>query len=89
VLIFPEGHRSEDGQIHTFRPGIGLLAQQSQAPVLPVALKGLGDLKKEKSGWFRSGKLTVRVGSLLPVGANADPAELTRALEQEVWKLLM
>ena len=35
VLIFPEGRRSEDGQLHAFRPGIGLLAAQSRVPILP------------------------------------------------------
>ena len=43
VLIFPEGHRSEDGRLHAFRPGIGLLALQSRVPILPIALKGLGN----------------------------------------------
>jgi long-chain acyl-CoA synthetase len=88
VLIFPDGHRSEDGQIHQFRQGIGLLAQQSRVPVLPVALIGLGELKREKSGWFRSGRLTIRADSVVPLGLNADPAEVTRALEQKVRELM-
>ena len=41
VLIFPEGRRSRSGRMNPFRPGIGLLAQQSAAPILPVALVGL------------------------------------------------
>jgi long-chain acyl-CoA synthetase len=88
VLIFPEGHRSEDGQLHAFRPGIGLLATQSRVPILPVALKGLGELKREESGWFRSGKLTVHVGSLVSLDANPGPAELTTALERKVRDLM-
>ncbi len=88
VLIFPEGHRSEDGQLHAFRPGIGLLAAQSQIPVLPVALQGLGELKRGKSSWFRSGKLAVRIGSPVPIEPNADPAELARALERKVRELM-
>ena len=88
VLIFPEGHRSEDGRLHAFRPGIGLLASQSRVPILPIALKGLGELKREKSGWFRSGKLAVHVGGMVPIKENAEPAELTRALEQKVRELM-
>jgi long-chain acyl-CoA synthetase len=38
VLIFPEGHRSESGELQAFRSGIGLLAEQSRVPVLPVRL---------------------------------------------------
>ena len=43
ILIFPEGTRSHDGKLHTFRAGIGLLAQQSRVPIVPVALTGLGE----------------------------------------------
>jgi len=87
VLIFPEGHRSEDGRLQAFRPGIGLLAAQSQVPVLPIALKGLGELKKRKEKWFRSGKLTVQVGNIFALDPASEPAELTRQLEDRVRKL--
>jgi MFS family permease len=43
VAILPEGHRSADGTLQLFRSGIGLLAQQSGAAVLPVALIGFDD----------------------------------------------
>jgi long-chain acyl-CoA synthetase len=84
VLIFPEGLRSEDGRLHTFRPGIGLLAAQSQAPVLPVVLLGLAELKQEKKRWFRSGRLIIGVGDVVPFDVNAEPAVLTRRLEKSV-----
>jgi long-chain acyl-CoA synthetase len=87
VLIFPEGHRSEDGLLHAFRPGIGLLATQSQVPVLPIALQGLGELKSKKSGWFRSRKLTVHVGSIFALEPGSEPADITRQLEEQVRKL--
>ena len=87
VLIFPEGRRSEDGRLHAFRPGIGLLAMQSRVPVLPVALRGLGQLKREKSRWFRSGKLTIHVGDLIPFDNNAEPMDLTRAFEGTIRDL--
>jgi long-chain acyl-CoA synthetase len=87
VLIFPEGHRSEDGQIHPFRPGIGLLALQSQVAILPAALEGLGELKRSTARWFRSGKLTIHVGPIVPFGHASEPAELTLALEEAIRKL--
>ena len=45
VLVFPEGARSAEGKLAPFRPGIGLLAKQCGAMVLPVAIRGLGELK--------------------------------------------
>src|SRR6185312_10591332 len=68
VLIFPEGTRSAAGELARFRPGIGLLVKQAHAPVLPLALIGLGELKAKGRGWFRSGKLQVRVGEPLLFG---------------------
>ncbi|MGH9643227.1 MAG: AMP-binding protein, partial [Terriglobales bacterium] len=35
VLVFPEGRHTEDGKLHPFRTGIGLLANNLRIPVLP------------------------------------------------------
>ena len=48
VIIFPEGHRSADGTLQPFRSGIGLLAQQAEADVLPVALVGLDQVIQQR-----------------------------------------
>jgi len=88
VLIFPEGARSPDGLLHPFRPGIGLLAQQSRVPVVPVALIGLGEMRERKTRWFRSGQLQVRVGEAMAIEEGAEPAQLTARLEESVRRLL-
>ena len=85
VMIFPEGERNFDGKLRPFRQGIGLLAQESRVPILPVALIGLDEVarleEKQKAAWFRSGKLEIRVGEVIPVDDNLDPAALTTRLE--------
>jgi len=86
VLIFPEGTRSQDGQLHSFRSGIGLLAQQAQAPILPVALLGLHEARVRRR-WFRSGGLAIRVGTLIPPNPAASPEQITAKLEAAVLKL--
>jgi long-chain acyl-CoA synthetase len=87
VLIFPEGTRSRDGKLQPFRPGIGLLAEESSVPSVPVALIGLGELRAGKMRWFRSGRLEVRVGEVVPVDEVARPAELTARFEESVRRL--
>ena len=86
VMIFPEGHRSETGRLQKFREGTGLLAKESQVPVLPVGLRGLGELKAS-GRWMRSGKLEVRVGAPVELGSEATAAEWTAALEEAVQRL--
>jgi long-chain acyl-CoA synthetase len=87
VLVFPEGFRTETG-LQPFRPGIGLLVRESNAPVLPVALVGLSELKQQRRGWFRSGKLTVRVGEPMQFTADDPPEQITAALYEKLKGML-
>ena len=89
VLLFPEGTRSSEGTLAHFRPGIGLLVRQSGAPVLPMAIRGLGALKTGKRGWFRSGLIAVRVGSPIHFSGTESEASIATRLHDEVEKLLV
>ena len=40
LLMFPEGTRFRDEEIHDFLPGVGMLAVRSGAPVIPIASRG-------------------------------------------------
>jgi long-chain acyl-CoA synthetase len=88
VLVFPEGTRSAEGELARFRPGIGLLAKQSGVPVLPVALRGLGELKTRRRRWFRSGTIEVRVGQPIRFAPEESEAAITARLHAEVERLL-
>ena len=87
VMIFPEGRRSPDGRLQRFLPGIGLLAQQSRVPIVPIALIGLNEMRSGKARWFRSGQLEIHIGQAIPVEEEADPAQLTATLEQNIRQL--
>ncbi len=88
VLIFPEGQRSAEGALQPFRSGIGLLAQQAEADVLPVALVGLDAIRQTGKHWFRSGRITIRIGEPVPYDPLSTPAETTRKLQAAVTELL-
>jgi long-chain acyl-CoA synthetase len=88
VMVFPEGTRSAAGALAGFRPGIGLLVKQAQTAVLPVAIRGLGELKSRRGGWFRSGRIEVHVGQPMTFGAEQTEAEITALLHAEVERLL-
>ena len=41
ILIFPEGRRTDAGEISPFLPGVGMIASRLGVPVVPVRLDGL------------------------------------------------
>jgi long-chain acyl-CoA synthetase len=88
VLVFPEGARSAEGKLAPFRQGIGLLAKQSYTPVLPVGLRGLGELKATGRPWFRSGKIEVHVGEPIRFSVEMSEAAITERLHDEVEQLM-
>ena len=85
VLVFPEGRRSDDGRLQPFEPGIGLLAEESEVPVLPILVEGLKRLKGER--WPRRGTVAVRIGEPLRMEPDEDPLSFTRRLEAAVVAL--
>lgn len=43
LVLFPEGTRTRDGSLGQPKPGIGLIACKTQAPVIPVVIRGSYD----------------------------------------------
>jgi long-chain acyl-CoA synthetase len=85
VLLFPEGHQT-GGQLAQFRPGIGLLVQQTQAAVLPVALAGYGASRPAR--WFHSGSVEIRTGKPLHFDPAASAESITEQLHAAMDALL-
>jgi len=40
VVLFPEGHRSDDGRLHRAEPGAGFIARRSGAPIVALGITG-------------------------------------------------
>jgi 1-acyl-sn-glycerol-3-phosphate acyltransferase len=71
ILIFPEGHRSEDHKIHRFHRGAFYLAEKLQVDIIPLMVFGSGDFLPKDTFWGRPNELFMRV---LPRVAWNDPA---------------
>lgn len=72
VLIFPEGTRVRPGPLGAPRRGVGRLALETGAEVVPVAVTGTEDIR---SGWrIRPRKVRVRFGRPLRFGPVRDAA---------------
>jgi len=62
VLMFPEGTRSADGEIHEFKSGAGFLALRSRCDVLPVLIRGTHTVMGKGSLVPRRRPVEVRIG---------------------------
>ena len=73
LLVFPEGTRSEDGELGAGKKGVGMLVAKSQVPVLPARIFGSYEIMGKGKSLPRFGrKLRVRYGSLLDL-ESIDP----------------
>jgi len=84
VLVFPEGRRTPDGQMHPFQRGSGLLWKELRCDALPVYLGGLWELKAAHAQWFRSGKIRAHIGRAISLEPETDPRTATAILEERV-----
>jgi len=66
IMIFPEGTRSEDGEIHAFKEGAFKIALKSNVSILPIVLDGTSDLLP-KHGFIFKKRNTIKVKILNPI----------------------
>jgi len=80
VLIFPEGKRSEDGNLQPLEGGVALLSQKSGCPILPVHLSGTFDALPMGRAFPRPVKIVMNYG--YPI----DPAEIPSDLSEKAGR---
>ena len=65
VLIFPEGRRTDTGEIDRFQPGIGMIAARLRVPVIPVRIEGLDRILHQSWRMAKPGPARVAFGKPL------------------------
>jgi 1-acyl-sn-glycerol-3-phosphate acyltransferase len=88
VLMFAEGTRTRPGALGRPKRGVGRLALETGAPVVPVAVIGTEAVRK---GWrIRPHKVRIRIGSPLtfPRVEQASP-QLAAAVTDRIWPNVM
>jgi 1-acyl-sn-glycerol-3-phosphate acyltransferase len=83
VLVFPEGTRTPDGEVHELKPGFSALATRSGVPIIPVAIDGAFQI------WPRKQLLPSPYGVLhLTIGQPISPAELAERSDREIVAMM-
>ncbi len=84
VVIFPEGTRIRSGALAGPKRGVGRLALESGAPVVPIAVQGSEDARR---GWLvRPVKVKVRIGRPLTFPRVRKPSpSLAAEVTARIW----
>ena len=78
VLLFPEGTRTPDGEVHAMKPGFCAVARRSRVPILPVAMDGAWH------AWPRQLKLPRQAVIHVQFGDAIQPEEISRMSDAQL-----
>jgi 1-acyl-sn-glycerol-3-phosphate acyltransferase len=81
LLLFPEGTRGEEGTVRAGKPGAGMLAVMSGAPVVPAYISGSGRAMPRGRVFPRPRKVRVTFGPALRFPAEAGEGRKERYRE--------
>ncbi|HSH12636.1 MAG TPA: lysophospholipid acyltransferase family protein [Desulfurivibrionaceae bacterium] len=80
VVIFPEGTRSPDGQLQSFKSGAMQLAIKSGVELVPMAISGTHEVLPKGKILARPGKVVIRLGT--PVDSREFSSKEKQALAE-------
>ena len=70
-----------------FQPGVGLLAQNLNLPIIPMRIDGLWKMKREHRRLAHLGELTVQLGAPVTFPPDTPAAEIASRLQSLVQSL--
>ena len=90
LLIFPEGGRSHDGRLGSFKEGAAYIAIRAGVPIVPAALIGTQHVLPFGSGTPKPGRVTLKI--LQPIATEGltlkDRQRLNEQVHQRVAQAL-
>jgi 1-acyl-sn-glycerol-3-phosphate acyltransferase len=90
MLVFPEGGRTEDGELQAFKEGAAYIAIKAGVPVVPVALTGARAVLPRGSWVCVPGSIRIEVGE--PIATDGltlkDRDRVTLQIRQQIEALL-
>lgn len=88
IMVFPEGTRSRNGRLSMFKKGPFFLAQQTLAPIVPIALSGTQTMMRKGSMAILPGVAHVRFLPSVEPSQFANREETLRAVRTAIAEAL-
>lgn len=86
--IFPEGARTDDGEMKKIQQGAALVIRKAGVPVVPVAIEGSFDAWPRGQRLPHPGLIRVKYGQPLYHLHEQRPAEIVATIDRELHRLL-
>ncbi|GIW06595.1 MAG: hypothetical protein KatS3mg060_1400 [Dehalococcoidia bacterium] len=87
VLIYPEGKLTVGGPMQPFKLGVGFLATETGAPVVPVFLDVRRFGPAEGKLWPPRGSVRIAIGQPIAFGRDESPSAATSRIESAIRAL--
>jgi 1-acyl-sn-glycerol-3-phosphate acyltransferase len=83
ILVFPEAHRTRDGQVQSYRRGVFFMARDAGIPVVPLGVRGAYAVNRKGTWRFTPGPVDVYVGPQVETAglSDAQVSALAKAFE--------
>lgn len=88
TVVFPEGERTLDGEIHPALPGLGFVIAKTLAPVLPMRIFGAHEALPRGSSRLRFHRITIVIGEPIYF-TEADLQPRSKELYQQLSNRVM
>ena len=90
MVIFPEGTRTKDGELHEFKEGSLKIAAKAKCPVIPMGITGTAEIFENHIPFIKSSHVTVSFGKPIDTAAmtREELKGITKTVHAEVAKLL-
>jgi len=79
ILIFPEGTRSPDGKVASFKKGSVMLALETKAQIVPIGISGSYNIQKKGSLLVNPTVVKVKIGK--PINPDFGDEDLDKTAE--------
>ena len=86
VVVFPEGTRSPDAEVRSFKRGSFVLALEAGVPVVPVSLRGVKRVVPRGLATLRPGAVRLVIHPAVPTAGR--PPEAAESLAEEVRRVV-
>lgn len=88
VLVFPEGTRSETGEVQSFKRGAFYLASHSSYPIVPITINGTKKIMPKGSFKLKSGTIYLHFDKPIPTD-NIKTKQEEIALMEKVREIII